>query len=178
MENHSDRPEVAAALAGRTGRSVRYSTTVREQMMYVAVPVEQGGKVLVIVRAAIPVTSIDSTLRSVQARIALIGLVIAVAAAQACQARAQARDIAVEIDAQASVIIRANPSLLERAVENLIDNAIKYSQRGGGVRVECRRGIPPGIDDIPPGIDTWRDDEAVISVSDKGSTFRIHLPAV
>jgi two-component system phosphate regulon sensor histidine kinase PhoR len=38
LENHSGRPEVRAALAGKTGRSERSSTTVGHQLLYVAVP--------------------------------------------------------------------------------------------------------------------------------------------
>ena len=39
MENHADRPEVQQASAVGLGRVTRFSTTVREEMMYVAVPV-------------------------------------------------------------------------------------------------------------------------------------------
>ena len=39
MENHATRPEVRDALASGLGRSTRYSTTLGEKMMYVAVPI-------------------------------------------------------------------------------------------------------------------------------------------
>jgi two-component system, OmpR family, phosphate regulon sensor histidine kinase PhoR len=42
LENHSHRPEVAEALAGREGSDIRYSTTLRQRLMYVAVPVAGG----------------------------------------------------------------------------------------------------------------------------------------
>ena len=42
MENHSTRPEVIAALATGYGEIVRYSTTLNEQMMYVAVPIKNN----------------------------------------------------------------------------------------------------------------------------------------
>lgn len=42
MENHRDRPEIAAALSGKTGTSLRYSRTLQEARVYVAVPVETG----------------------------------------------------------------------------------------------------------------------------------------
>jgi two-component system phosphate regulon sensor histidine kinase PhoR len=38
MENHATRPEVIDALASGLGESTRYSTTLGEMMMYVAVP--------------------------------------------------------------------------------------------------------------------------------------------
>ncbi len=42
MENHADRPEVAAALAGETGRDLRDSDTTGFDQLYVAVPTEDG----------------------------------------------------------------------------------------------------------------------------------------
>ena len=42
MDNHRDRPEVAGALAGGTGRSTRPSATVREDLRYVAVPIRRA----------------------------------------------------------------------------------------------------------------------------------------
>ena len=38
MENHSGRPEIQEAIKGNVGRAVRYSTTVKQDMLYVAVP--------------------------------------------------------------------------------------------------------------------------------------------
>jgi two-component system phosphate regulon sensor histidine kinase PhoR len=57
MENHSLRPEVAAALAGRLGVSQRFSATLRRWMIYVAVPVASTGGV---VRAATVPEELDA----------------------------------------------------------------------------------------------------------------------
>ena len=43
MENHATRPEVAAALAGRTGFATRRSETVGVEFLYCAVPLERSG---------------------------------------------------------------------------------------------------------------------------------------
>jgi two-component system phosphate regulon sensor histidine kinase PhoR len=43
MENHADRPEVAAALAGGAGQEVRASETTGFEQLYVAVPARDGG---------------------------------------------------------------------------------------------------------------------------------------
>ncbi len=45
MENHSTRPEVVAALSSGVGQATRYSATLKENMMYVAVPVTDQGKI-------------------------------------------------------------------------------------------------------------------------------------
>ncbi|MBI4720330.1 MAG: PAS domain-containing protein, partial [Chitinivibrionia bacterium] len=75
MENHSSRPEVVQAIAGAEGMALRFSSTVNETMMYIAIP--SGGFV---VRTSIPVTSIDQALGSTNLRILLGGLVIVVMA--------------------------------------------------------------------------------------------------
>jgi two-component system phosphate regulon sensor histidine kinase PhoR len=52
MENHKLRPEIAKALAGETGVSLRMSSTLGHDMVYVAVPMERDGKVVGTVRAS------------------------------------------------------------------------------------------------------------------------------
>jgi len=82
MENHRDRPEVAAALSGATGRGTRFSETRNERLLYVAVPATlagTGGRLAV--RAAVSVSSIDSDLRVMYRQTALAGLGIALLAA-------------------------------------------------------------------------------------------------
>lgn len=48
MENHADRPEIAAALRGDTGFDTRRSVTLDVDQMYVAVPATSNGKPLVV----------------------------------------------------------------------------------------------------------------------------------
>lgn len=81
MDNHADRPEIAMALKGNPGQSTRYSNTLRQQMMYVAVPLQRNQSILGVIRTSVPITSIKGELRSIQTRIALGGLLIAVLAA-------------------------------------------------------------------------------------------------
>ncbi|MGC8604553.1 MAG: HAMP domain-containing protein, partial [Desulfomonilaceae bacterium] len=52
MENHSNRPEVVAAMAGIVGTSVRYSFTVNRDMVYVAIPVMDQGTLIGIIRTS------------------------------------------------------------------------------------------------------------------------------
>jgi len=59
-------------------------------------------------------------------------------AADDCRPRAVERRIALEVDCPADLVATANGPLLEQAVINLVDNAIKYSERGGSVEVEAR----------------------------------------
>ncbi|MFH1144790.1 MAG: ATP-binding protein [Candidatus Eisenbacteria bacterium] len=70
------RPEVAAALEGRLGRTIRFSEAQRRQMLYVAVPVgipESGReRIVAVVRAAVPTARFGADLRAIHVEIALI----------------------------------------------------------------------------------------------------------
>jgi len=65
MDNHGDRPEVRCAIAGRVGHAVRYSDTLKQDMVYVAMPVEHEGKLQAVVRTALPLQRVQKVMRSV-----------------------------------------------------------------------------------------------------------------
>ena len=69
MENHADRPEVIAALDGRTGVSVRHSFTLQQDMMYVAVPAHADGSIVGVVRTAVPLDTLQHALGQVHSRV-------------------------------------------------------------------------------------------------------------
>ena len=81
MENHSDRPEFKTAADGGVGSSIRYSHTLNEDMMYVAVPLENAGRVEAVVRVAMPLTAVNEALGSLYRSIALAAVAVALAAA-------------------------------------------------------------------------------------------------
>jgi len=76
MDNHAGRPEVRAALAGEVRRIDRYSTTVREPHIYVAVPIVQRNKVMGVARASISRAESYREARRYQAML-LTGLIVA-----------------------------------------------------------------------------------------------------
>jgi two-component system, OmpR family, phosphate regulon sensor histidine kinase PhoR len=65
MDNHALRLEISEALAGRSGRSLRYSHTLRTTMLYQAVPVMRDDEMIAVVRLAVPLTSIEEELRRI-----------------------------------------------------------------------------------------------------------------
>jgi two-component system phosphate regulon sensor histidine kinase PhoR len=69
MENHKIRPEVIDALSSGVGKSTRLSVTLEEEMLYVALPIDQDSKVLGVVRVSIPLKQINSLLNDLQLRI-------------------------------------------------------------------------------------------------------------
>jgi two-component system phosphate regulon sensor histidine kinase PhoR len=73
MDNHASRPEVAAALAGSDGSAIRFSATVQRDLLYVAVPVRDGGQIIGVARTALPVTTLESFASRLGGSIALAG---------------------------------------------------------------------------------------------------------
>ncbi len=73
MDNHASRPEVAAALAGNEGSAIRVSATVQRDLLYVAVPVRDGGQIIGVSRTALPVTTLESFASRLGGTIALAG---------------------------------------------------------------------------------------------------------
>jgi two-component system phosphate regulon sensor histidine kinase PhoR len=85
MENHATRPEVVAALASGVGQATRYSATLHQNMMYVAVTVTNQGEIVGIARVALPLTAVESSVNSavmtIVWAIAIATLLVIVAAA-------------------------------------------------------------------------------------------------
>lgn len=71
MENHATRPEVIAALSSGAGHATRYSATLKEDMLYVAVPVIDQGKTIGIARVSLPLTAIQSSVNGTAITIAV-----------------------------------------------------------------------------------------------------------
>jgi two-component system phosphate regulon sensor histidine kinase PhoR len=78
MENHAGRPEVIDALSTGRGESTRYSTTLGQRMMYVAVPISYNGEVLGVARVSLPLTEVESVVSGVRVSIIIAMAVAAV----------------------------------------------------------------------------------------------------
>ena len=84
-------------------------------------------------------------------------------AVQTCGVRALAKDVRILLKAEPDLRVRRNPELLQTAVENLLDNAVKYSPEGTDVHVTASRV----------------NGSVVISVHDQGCGIeRQHLPRI
>ncbi len=83
------------------------------------------------------------------------------AAVGLCELKAGQKEMAIAVECDETLTVRANASLLEQAIVNLVDNAIKYSDAGGDVRIDV----------------VQKDDEVLISVHDHGCGIaKEHLP--
>lgn len=77
MNNHKNRPEVLAAFNGETGRSIRFSNTLKEEMVYVAVPIIINQSAAGVIRTSMPFLFLKKSLKEVYFKIILAGLIIA-----------------------------------------------------------------------------------------------------
>ncbi len=71
MENHANRPEVKEALSGSTGDNIRYSSTLKMKMLYLAMPVRSGNAITGLVRLALPLDNVQNMLSGVRRMIYL-----------------------------------------------------------------------------------------------------------
>lgn len=70
--SYASRPEIATALTGQIANGTRYSKTLSEELLYVAVPVLSGDRVLGAVRLTYPAGVVDSAVNS---KVAALGVV-------------------------------------------------------------------------------------------------------
>ena len=59
MDDHLTRPEIQEARLKGVGQSVRYSLTLKKDMIYVAIPLEKGSRTIGYIRLARPLTEIS-----------------------------------------------------------------------------------------------------------------------
>lgn len=76
LENHATRPEIQAALAGRTGSDISRSASTGEEMLYVAASGRSAAGTRVAFRLAVPLTEIGGAISRLRA-LALIPLLVA-----------------------------------------------------------------------------------------------------
>ncbi|MBE3130580.1 MAG: HAMP domain-containing protein [Acidobacteria bacterium] len=76
MENHLYRPELQAALQGEKRMSIRQSSTLKQEMMYMSVPLEAGGKVVGALRLSFFMKDLEALLDALRGDLLkIVGLV-------------------------------------------------------------------------------------------------------
>jgi signal transduction histidine kinase len=78
------------------------------------------------------------------------------AAARGIQPQAEARGVDLDLDAgPEDCVVNGDPAMLSRVIDNLLDNALRYTPQGGQITVGWRAGIGHGkcwVQDTGPGI--------------------------
>ncbi|MBN1799413.1 MAG: HAMP domain-containing protein [Spirochaetales bacterium] len=81
MEDHGQRPEVVEALSQGYGMNVRFSNTLQQEMMYVAVPLMDKKRIAGIVRVAMSINELNQTLNTLWIILLIGGVVFMLLAA-------------------------------------------------------------------------------------------------
>ncbi len=79
MDNHRERPEILTAFTGKRGRAVRFSHTLGQSMLYIALPLYEGNSpqgynsetdnITSVIRMSVPITSLYKTLQGLLFRV-------------------------------------------------------------------------------------------------------------
>jgi two-component system phosphate regulon sensor histidine kinase PhoR len=75
MDNHLQRPEIQESLSSGLGMSIRFSSTVGFEMMYVAAPVRREGELLGFARVALPLDQVETRIAHLQRTILLTTII-------------------------------------------------------------------------------------------------------
>ena len=78
MESHKSRIEIIQAIKYGFGTSLRYSASIKEEMLYVAVPIEKDGKVYGVLRASLFLKEINTLLNNLKMNIVKIAVIIVI----------------------------------------------------------------------------------------------------
>jgi len=81
MDNHAGRPEITVALQGKTGTATRFSQTLQQNMLYVAIPAFEKGQVTGSIRTALSMSELERTLAKITWKLVGGGLAVAMIAA-------------------------------------------------------------------------------------------------
>ena len=80
MASHLDREEIRNAFQGEVGVSIRHSDTLKQDMMYVALPLAVDQSLIGVLRTSIPVTAVDERIGTIRFRIGIGVLLVALLA--------------------------------------------------------------------------------------------------
>lgn len=156
MENHRGRPEIATALAGRTGSDTRRSKTEGVEQMYVAVPARYEGRPVAL-RVSESLASVASLAgQARQTGLALLAFAIVVSLFVTARLASSAADPVSRLAATARAIARGESRPVQRepgelgvVSDALADLASQVQQRIGESEAEQAnlRSVLDGLDD-------------------------------
>jgi len=182
MENHADRPEIAAALQGRTGNARRSSATEGTEQLYVAVPGSIDGQ-RVAIRVSQPLAEIERIAGdSRRVGLLLLALALAIAGYIAYRTtRAAARPIAELTEAAGRMAagdlrteIPAVPADLEALARSLAELRDEIEARIEALEAE-KRTLSSTLDGLPDIVLVFED--GVVRLANRAALAAAKVPA-
>ena len=133
-----------------------------DAMRFLQVIAKQVDRLNVIIEDLLLLSTIEQSNERASIRMESTALCNVMAtASQLCSQKAQERGVHVQLECPEELRLRVNPPLLEQAVVNLLDNAIKYSDTGDRVNI----------------VVVQNDQDIIIRVADRGCGIAAeHLP--
>lgn len=151
------------AIQGYAETLLRGKTDAETSRQFLEIVHRQAARIGALVEQLLALSELESRGRDQVAREPVQIVSIAHHVAEAVRGRADAKKVRVTIDIGGDVVALADAEGLERALINLVDNAIKYGKEGGSVTLAATRD----------------GDRAVVSVTDDGVGIDgKHLPRV
>lgn len=80
MENHRTRTEIAQAMKGNHGKFLRTSDTLKQEMLYIAVPVFKNNDVFYVLRVSKFLKEISTTTKQLLEKIIITAIIVSIAA--------------------------------------------------------------------------------------------------
>lgn len=181
MENHADRPEIAAALQGRTGTARRSSATEGTEQLYVAVPGSIDGQ-RVAIRVSQPLAEIER-IAGDSRRVGLLLLASALAIAGYIAyrtTRAAARPIAELTEAAGRMAagdlrteIPAVPADLEALARSLAELRDEIEARIEALEAE-KRTLSSTLDGLPDVVLVFED--GAVRLANRAAITAVKVP--
>jgi two-component system, OmpR family, phosphate regulon sensor histidine kinase PhoR len=81
MDNHSHRQEIQQAILDHAGSAIRFSDTLKYDLLYVAIPVVNSNKPAGFIRMSVPLRDIDGAVNALRIRIIAVVIIVLFATA-------------------------------------------------------------------------------------------------
>ncbi len=156
------------SIQGYAETLLRKDVPAETRVQFLEVIHRQAQRMAALVEQLLALSELEARGRDDQTREPVDVLSVARHVAETVKGRADARRMTVNVDVPASLEVLGTPEGLERALLNLVDNAVKYGREGGRVDVTASTGRD----------DTGRE-TVVITVTDDGEGIAPeHLPRI
>lgn len=76
MGLHNEREEIKRAMTGEIGKTIRFSPTLREKHLYVAIPLSNSGKIIGVLRNSLPIDELQTSLFILTRQVLIWSLVL------------------------------------------------------------------------------------------------------